>query len=160
MKNENKVLNIEKNLEKSILEILDANLIYDAKSYFDNIENDDYSCYETLINNYMTKVKNVNIDYFFSDNYVKYNKLLEYFEPVCKTKNEYNMFKLIDGDAESIVDNLVTKILDNYMELPISAIDLIKYSFSSNIDLNDYSYLFKRIIIRLSILYLVYKNIN
>lgn len=153
------IINVEKNLEKSILEILDMNIIYDDKLYFEKLEND-YSCYEILINNYMTKIKNIDIDYFFSDNYRKYNEVLEYFDPICKTKDEFNLFNVIDGDAECIVDNLVNKILENYIELPINVMDLIKYSFSSNVEPNDYYYLFKRIIIRLSILCLIYKNYN
>lgn len=158
MKNQNEVIMVENNLEKTISEILKITFNYNDKLIFEGMKNNDYSSYENLINNYLSKINEIDIDFFYSDNYRKYNDILKFFDPFCKTPTEKNLFNIIDGDAECIVENLVIKLLDKYYTLPVTAEELIKCSFSSVIEPKDYNYLFIRIVIRLSILYTVYKK--
>lgn len=100
---------------------------------------------ETLINYYLEQIKNKGNKEIFKDNVNTLMDTLDFFSNI-KTH------AYLEETAEDISMNLIDKVLNNIIELPIKLDNIIKYYYDTELTSNEQNYITNWIILVLSII--------
>lgn len=100
---------------------------------------------ETLINYYLEQIKNKENKDIFKDNVNVLMDTLDFFSNI-KTH------AYLEETAEDISMNLIDKVLNNIIELPIKLDNIIKYYYDTELTSNEQNYITNWIILVLSII--------
>lgn len=100
---------------------------------------------ETLINYYLEQIKNKGNKEIFKDNVNTLMDTLDFFSNI-KTH------AYLEETAEDISKNLIDKVLNNIIELPIKLDNIIKYYYDTELTSNEQNYITNWIILVLSII--------
>lgn len=100
---------------------------------------------ETLINYYLEQIKNMKNKDILKDNV---NALMDTLDFFSNTKTH----AYLEETAEDISMNLIDKVLNNIIDLPIKLDNVIKYYYDTELTSNEQNYITNWIILVLSII--------
>lgn len=100
---------------------------------------------EELLNYYLTIIKKTNDKDIFKRNVRKLMDILDFFASP-ETKGG------LEEEAEEVTMDIITKIFDGKLEIPVSLNRIVRYSFSAGLSKEEVDYQIKWMILTLAIL--------
>ena len=153
---------ISHKFENSTKKIMAIEYHYDLEKIFSITDNlslkEKYSLYETLINDYLKKIKSLKNHPSMNDIAKDINDITEFYDytyEVDKQKEESTLYEAME-EADDIVDDLYLKLIGvngRNLKLPIKLDDIINLQIRGIINSDDIEKVIYWVILKLSVLY-------
>lgn len=153
---------ISHEFENSTKKIMAIEYHYDLEKIFSITDNlslkEKYSLYETLINDYLKKIKSLKNHPSMNDIAKDINDITEFYDytyEVDKQKEESTLYEAME-EADDIVDDLYLKLIGvngRNLKLPIKLDDIINLQIRGIINSDDIEKVIYWVILKLSVLY-------
>lgn len=128
-----------KNIDGTIKEILSIKYHYEIDEVVSSRD------LEGLLNYYLTLVKKTKDKDIFKKNVQRLMDVLDFFSNAEKKGG-------LEEEAEEIAMDLITKVFDGKLEIPVSLNRIVRYSFSAGLTKEEVNYEIKWLILTLAIL--------
>ena len=128
-----------KNIDGTIKEILSIKYHYEIDEVISSRD------LEGLLNYYLTLVKKTKDKDIFKKNVHRLMDVLDFFSNAEKKGG-------LEEEAEEIAMDLITKVFDGKLEIPVSLNRIVRYSFSAGLTKEEVNYEIKWLILTLAIL--------
>lgn len=128
-----------KNIDGTIKEILSIKYHYEIDEVVSSRD------LERLLNYYLTLVKKTKDKDIFKKNVHRLMDVLDFFSNAEKKGG-------LEEEAEEIAMDLITKVFDGKLEIPVSLNRIVRYSFSAGLTKEEVNYEIKWLVLTLAIL--------
>lgn len=128
-----------KNIDGTIKEILSIKYHYEIDEVVSSRD------LEGLLNYYLTLVKKTKDKDIFKKNVHRLMDVLDFFSNAEKKGG-------LEEEAEEIAMDLITKVFDGKLEIPVSLNRIVRYSFSAGLTKEEVNYEIKWLVLTLAIL--------